>query len=64
MKQRSYTKCENFVNDCLTYINRQAGCIEYVDKNGNNCEEGFADNPMDAIQKAAEKVVKQRIVKY
>lgn len=64
MTQREYTACENFINDYLTYINRQAGYIEYVDKNGDNMEEGFSVNPMEAIQKAAKKISKQRIITY
>lgn len=41
-----------FIQNNLTYINRSAGCIDYVGKNGCNMEMGFAENVYDAINKA------------
>lgn len=41
-----------FIQDNLTFINRSAGCIDYVDKNGCNMEEGFSKDPYEAINKA------------
>ena len=41
-----------FIQDNLTYINRSAGEIEWVDKNGCNMSEGFSRDVYTAINKA------------
>jgi hypothetical protein len=41
-----------FIQDNLTYINRTAGEIEWVDKNGCNMETGFSTDVYTAINKA------------
>ena len=41
-----------FVLQSLTYINRSAGEIEWVDKNGNNMTTGFSFSVYEAINKA------------
>lgn len=43
---------KSFVQNNLVYINHQAGEIEWVDKNGNNMEEGFDQDVYEAINKA------------
>ncbi len=43
---------KEFIQDKLIYINRSAGCLDYMDKNGNNMEEEFSDDVYEAINKA------------
>ena len=43
---------KDFIKNKLTYINRSAGSIDYVDKNGCNMEEGFGDDVYEAINNA------------
>jgi len=51
---------KKFIQDNLTYINRSAGVLDYVDKNGNNMEQGFADDVYEGINAA---IIKERKVK-
>lgn len=55
---------KEFIQNNLTYINRSAGCIDYVDKNGNNLEEEFGDDVYEAINKAILAERKRTLIVY
>lgn len=55
---------KEFIQHNLVYINRDAGCIDYVDKNGNNMEEGFSKDVYEAINKAVLSERKRKLIVY
>lgn len=55
---------KNFIQNNLTYINRNAGEIEYTNKNGDNYEEGFHENVYEAINAAILRERKIKLVVY
>lgn len=55
---------EDFIQNKLTYINRNAGEIGYVNKNGDNCNEGFNRNVHEAINAAILKERKIELMVY
>ena len=55
---------KSFIQNNLTFINRSAGEIEYVNKNGDNYDEGFNENVYEAINAAILKERKVKLIVY